>query len=119
LTQEYWVGILFLHDKKEGYAMFVRQTIIRTATDKIDEAAKLFEASVIPAFRSQNGYRGAYFISDRKSGKSICVSLWDSEEDALANEQSHVYQEQLIKFMKLFTTDPFREGYELLVQDVK
>jgi heme-degrading monooxygenase HmoA len=108
-----------MQNKKEGHAMFVRQTIIQTATDKIDEAAKLFEESVIPAFRSQKGYQGASFISDRKTGKSICVSLWDSEQDAIANEKSHVYQEQLVKFMSLFTTDPFREGYELLVQDMR
>jgi hypothetical protein len=97
--------------------MFVRQTIIHTAVDKIDEAAKLFTESVIPAFRAQKGYQGAYFISERKTGKSICVSLWDSEQDAIANEASHVYQEQLVKFIGLFTMDPFREGYELLVQD--
>lgn len=99
--------------------MFVRQTIIYTAIDKIDEAARLFKESVIPAFQSQNGYKGASFISDRKTGKSICVSLWDSEKDAIANEKSHVYQEQLVKFIQLFTMDPFREGYELLVQDEK
>ncbi len=99
--------------------MFVRQTVIHTAIDKIDEAAELFEESVIPAFRSQEGYQRASFISDRTSGKSICVSLWDSEQDAVANEKSHVYQEQLVKFISLYTRDPFREGYELLVQDVK
>jgi heme-degrading monooxygenase HmoA len=99
--------------------MFVRQTIIHTAIDKIDEAAKLFEESVIPAFQAQKGYQGASFISDRATGKSICVSLWDSEQDAIANEKSHVYQEQLVKFMNLFTMDPFREGYELVVQDEK
>jgi len=77
--------------------MFVRQTIIHTAIDKIDEASKLFEESVIPAFRSQEGYQGASFISDRTSGKSICVSLWDSEQDAVANEKSHVYQELLVR----------------------
>jgi heme-degrading monooxygenase HmoA len=97
--------------------MFVRQTIIYTAIDKIDEAAKLFKKSVIPAFRTQKGYKGASFISDRATGKSICVSLWDTEQDAVANEKSHVYQEQLVKFIQLFTMDPFREGYELLVQD--
>ena len=99
--------------------MFVRQTIIHTAIDKIDEAAKLFKESVIPAFQSQQGYRGTFFISDRKTGKSICVSLWNSEKDAVANEKSHVYQEQLVKFMNLFTMDPFREGFELLVRDEK
>lgn len=99
--------------------MFVRQTIIHIELDKIDEAANLFEESVIPAFRTQKGYQGAFFISDREIGKSICVSLWDSEEDAQANEKSHLYQEQLIKFMSYFTLNPIREGYELLVQDWK
>jgi len=98
--------------------MFVRQTIIYTAIDRIDEASKLFEESVIPAFRTQKGYLGAYFLADRKSGKSICMSLWDSEEDAIANEQGHLYQEQLIKFMGFFTMDPFREGYELVIRDM-
>ena len=99
--------------------MFVRQTIIHTAIDKIDEASRLFKENVIPAFRSQKGYQGASFISDRTTGKSICVSLWDSEQDAISNEKSLVYQEQLVKFISLFTMDPFREGYELLVQDEK
>jgi heme-degrading monooxygenase HmoA len=99
--------------------MFVRQTIIQTEIEKIDETAKLFEESVIPAFRTQKGYQGAFFLSDRDTGKNICVSLWDSEQDAQANEQSHLYQEQLIKFMDYFTSNPIREGYELLVQDWK
>ncbi len=99
--------------------MFVRQTIIHTAIDKIEETAQLFKESVIPAFRSQRGYQGASFISDRTTGKSICVSLWETEQDAITNEKSHVYQEQLVKFISLFTMDPFREGYELLVQDEK
>jgi heme-degrading monooxygenase HmoA len=99
--------------------MFVRQTIIHTKVDKIDETAKLFEESVIPAFRSQKGYQGAFLLCDRDTGKSICVSLWDSEQDAQANEQSHLYQEQLIKFMNYFTMNPIREGYELVVQDWK
>lgn len=99
--------------------MYVRHTVIHTIIEKIDEAAKLFDESVIPAFRSQKGYRGASFITDRMTGKSICVSRWDSKADAIANEKSHVYQEQLVKFMTLFTMDPFREGYELLVEDLK
>ncbi len=99
--------------------MFVRLTIIHTEIGSIDEASKLFEESVIPAFRTQKGYQGTYFLSDRKSGKSICMSLWDSEQDAVSNEQSHLYQEQLIKFMNLFTLDPYREGYELIVKDTK
>ena len=99
--------------------MFARLTIIHTEIASIDKASKLFEESVIPAFRTQKGYQGAYFLSDRRSGKSICMSLWDSEQDAVSNEQSHLYQEQLVKFMNLFTSDPYREGYELIIKDTK
>jgi len=99
--------------------MFARLTIIYTEIGSIDKASELFKESVIPAFRTQKGYQGAYFLIDRNSGKSICMSLWDSEQDAVSNEQSHLYQEQLIKFMNLFTADPYREGYELIIKDTK
>jgi len=97
--------------------MFARQTIIQVKIDRIDEASKLFEESVIPMFKSQPGYQGGFFLADRKSGKCICVSLWDSEKDAICNEESLSYQEQLVKFMELFKAPPFREGYDVLVQD--
>lgn len=96
--------------------MFARFTIIHTKTDKINEAAHLFEESVIPAFQSQKGYQAVYFLSDRKTGKNICVSIWKSEEDAIRNEESRSYQEQLVKFMDLFIEPPIREGYEVIVQ---
>jgi len=97
--------------------MFARLTIIQVKIDRIDEASKLFEESVVPMFKSQQGYQGDFFLADRKSGKCICVSLWNSEKDAISNEESLSYQEQLVKFMELFKAPPFREGYEVLVQD--
>ena len=36
-----------------------------------------------------------------------------SEADAAANEANLYYQEQLAKFLPLYVTPPFREGYEL------
>lgn len=96
--------------------MFARFTIIHTAIDKKNTAAKLFEESVIPAFKSQKGFNAAYFLSEHDTKKCICVSIWDSEQDALNNEKSHVYQEQLVKFMGLFTDPPYREGYDVIVQ---
>jgi len=97
--------------------MFARLTIIQVKIEQIDEASKLFNESVVPMFKSQQGYQGGFFLADRKSGKCICVSLWDSEKDAISNEQSLLYQEQLVKFMDLFKAPPIREGYDVLVQD--
>ena len=66
--------------------------------------------------KSQKGWRGAYLLTDRKTGKAISISLWDSEDDAIGSEQSGYYQEQLSKFKDLFAAPPVREGYEVSLQ---
>ena len=96
--------------------MFARLTIVQVNIDKLDETKRIYEENVIPAAKSQKGYRGAYLLSDSKTGKGVSITLWDSEEDAIANEQSGYYQEQVGKFKGLFKTPPIREGYEVSIQ---
>ena len=105
-----------LIDEKGGYTMFARLSIVQVKIDKLDETRKIFEESVIPAAKSQKGYRGGYLLTDRKTGKGISITLWDSEEDAIANEQSGYYQKQISKFKDFFTAPPVREGYEVSLQ---
>jgi len=97
--------------------MFARLTRIKTNIKRLDEAAKLFEESVIPLCKKQKGYKGAYFLTDRKTGVSIPITLWENEEDMLATESSHFFQEQLVKFVTFFKAPPIREAYEVIVQD--
>jgi heme-degrading monooxygenase HmoA len=97
--------------------MFARLLRIKTKVDRIDKAAKLFEENVIPLCKNQKGYRGAYFLTDRKAGLSIPITLWESEEDMLATESSRFFQEQVVKFLGYFTAPPIREAYEVIVQD--
>lgn len=96
--------------------MFARMTTGETKVDWVDKLVKIYEKSIVPAAKSQKGYCGVYFLVDRKTGKLVSITLWDCEEDALANEKSHYYQEQLIKVMNIFTKPPIREGYEVVVQ---
>lgn len=96
--------------------MYARITTGETKVNWIDTFVKIYEESVVPAAKSQKGYCGAYFLVDRKTGKCISITLWDREEDALANEESHYYQEQLVKVMNILTKPPIREGYEVVVQ---
>ena len=37
--------------------MFARLTIVQVKIDKLDETIKLYEDSVVPASKSQKGYR--------------------------------------------------------------
>ena len=96
--------------------MFARLTIVQVKIDKLDETIKIFEDSVVSAAKSQKGFQGAYLLTDRNTGKGIACTLWVSEEDAVANEQSGYYQEQVGKFKDFFTAPPAQEGYEVSVQ---
>ena len=96
--------------------MFARVTTVQVDLNKFDETTGIFRDSVLPAAKTQKGYQGAYLLTDNKTGKGISITLWDSEEDAIANEQSGYYQEQLNKFKDIFTAAPIREGYEVSIK---
>ncbi len=95
--------------------MFVRLTTVNVKQDKVDEAISIYRKSVVPAAKKQKGFAAAYLLSDRKTGRGISLTFWRSEEDALANEESRYYQEQIIKFIHLLQAPPIREGYEVSV----
>jgi heme-degrading monooxygenase HmoA len=97
--------------------MFARVTNSQIKVDKLDEAIKIVKENVLTVAKSQKGYRGAYLFTDSKTGKGLMISLWDTEEDAIANEESGYYQEQVAKFKDIFAAPPVREGYEVSVQD--
>lgn len=86
----------------------------------LDEAVKLYETSVVPAAKSQKGYRGIYLLTDSKTGKVIAISLWDSQADVASQEwvteERGYYREQLAKFKAYFTEPPIHEGYDVAVQ---
>lgn len=96
--------------------MFARVTTIQIRTDTIDEAIKIFKESVVPAAQSQKGFKGILFFLDRETGKGHSVTLWDSQEDSLANEKNLYYQEQLTKFLPFYKLPPVKEGFEVVVE---
>jgi hypothetical protein len=97
--------------------MYVRLLKMQTETKRIDEASMLFEESVIPLCKDKKGYKGANFLADRKTGKCIFITQWETEKDMLATEQSRFFQEQLVKFIDFFTENPIREAYEVVIED--
>ena len=95
--------------------MFARLTIVQTKADKMDEAVKVAKESVIPAAKSQKGFVGAHLLTE-PNGKGVFITFWKTEEDAIANETSGYYQQQLAKFKDLFAAPPVHEGYNVAFQ---
>lgn len=97
--------------------MYTRLLRMQTRIDLIDKASKLFEENVIPLCQDKKGFKGAMFLADRKTGQCLPITLWESEEDMLATEQSRFFQEQVVKFMEFFISPPIRENYEVTFQE--
>lgn len=90
--------------------MFARVTFTQVKEDKVDEAIRITKESVFPAAALESGFSHAFLLTQPK-GKAIVVTMWTTEEDAVANEKSGYYQEQLAKYKDMFTAPPVHEGY--------
>ena len=95
--------------------MFARVTTLHIRTDTVDEVIKIFNESVVPAAQSQKGFTRILFFLDRETGKGHAITLWDSQEDSVANEKSLYYQEQLTKFLPFYKEAPVKEGFEVVI----
>jgi len=96
--------------------MFARVTITKSPGGEIDKITKILKDSIIPAAKSQKGFHGLYCLGNHQTGKEITISFWDTEGDAIANEQIGYYQEQVHKLDSHFIEEPIMEGYEVLIQ---
>ncbi len=93
--------------------MYARVTSAEIFKEKIDQFIEIYAEYVVPEAKQQKGFKGIHLLIDRKSGEGMAISYWESEEDALANEKSRYYQEQVARFITFYARQPIREGYEV------
>jgi len=68
--------------------MHIRVTPGTMQPGKIQEANAIIE-ELFALYRQAGGFRGGYLGGDDRSGEGIVVTLWDSEEAALAAIERH------------------------------
>jgi hypothetical protein len=66
--------------------MFARLSTIQGTTDKIGDAIRVVENDVIPGTRTLDGFKGEYWCADRKSGKLLGLTLFETEQEMVASE---------------------------------
>lgn len=97
--------------------MFALATLAQQNIDTLDDAIKIFELKGVPAAKMQKGFEGIYLLTNRKTGKTIVLSLWESKDDAVNTEQSGYYRTQMEEFNKKCTTPPVLEWFEVSVHE--
>ena len=96
--------------------MHARVTTVAINTAKIAEATRIYDTNIGPAIAANKGFRGALLLTDEKTGEGISITLWDSEADGKAYENSGSYKAQVDKLRSLFTDTPSLKTYTVGVE---
>jgi heme-degrading monooxygenase HmoA len=65
--------------------MFARVISAQVAAGRLDGAIAAARQQ-LPAARQQPGFKGFYLLADRKTGKLMTISLWETQEHLQAVE---------------------------------
>jgi len=95
--------------------MFARVTITEGAPAGIDAAISFMRETVLPQARSMQGFKGAYLLVDRKTGKGMGIALWETEADL--NASTETANRLRAQYVQEATAQPPKvEVYEVAVQ---
>ncbi len=68
--------------------MFARVSIFKGSGQDFDEAATNATENVIPALREIDGFAGALILADRPTGRSMAITLWETEDALRSSEEA-------------------------------
>ena len=96
--------------------MFARVSTIQGKPQQVEGGIRQYREQVMPAVKKMAGFKGAYFLVNRKSGKEVSITLWDTEKDMQAStkaaDQLRAQASQTVAAAKPPTVDI----YEVAVQ---
>ena len=94
--------------------MYARVINSQLVSGKTDDAVSVWSDKVAPTIKQAKGFKGAYLVGDRATGKGLTITLWETKEDADA--MNAILPQTLALFEGLFAAPPSLETYEVLLQ---
>ena len=99
--------------------MHARQSTLQGKPDQLVAGIKNFKEQILPVMRQLKGFTGAEFLADRKSGKVVVTTFWETEQalrdsEAKANDLRRTASAQVGS-----TGTPLVERFEVVIADIK
>ncbi|HTY72078.1 MAG TPA: hypothetical protein VMI11_06585 [Actinomycetes bacterium] len=66
--------------------MYARVSDLTGPTDRIDDGIAQYRDMVLPAVQHMDGFQRAYLLVDRELGRTLSITVWDSEAAMRASE---------------------------------
>ena len=67
--------------------LHARMSTLEGAPHEIDEVLREIREHVLPLLQQQDGFEGFITLEDRRSGKLIGITFWESEQAMQASEE--------------------------------
>ena len=67
--------------------MYARVSTLEGSPDQIDEGLRYLREELLPTGKDDPGFKGQIALADRNSGKTLSITLWESEVEMGATEQ--------------------------------
>ena len=67
--------------------MHARMSTLEGGPHEIDEVLREIREHVLPLLQQQDGFEGFITLEDRRSGKLIGITFWESEQAMQASEE--------------------------------
>ena len=97
--------------------MFARVTVVQGSPDKVEQGIESFNGAVLPAVKGVDGYRAAFLLVDRTTGKGMGITLWESE-DARRRGAEAVDEARAATIKAMGGTVPPVDEYEVVASDL-
>ncbi len=98
--------------------MYARVTTIEGPAEQLDAGLDRLKSEIVPAAK-QLGAQGIISLADRTTGKSLTMTLWQTEEDLNETEiRANELRKQAAEGIGS-TTEPHVERYEVVVYEVE
>ncbi len=65
--------------------MFARVSTFQGKPERLDDGVRFYKENVIPTTKKMTGFKEAFLMVDRKSGKTVGVTIWDTEQNLRAS----------------------------------
>jgi heme-degrading monooxygenase HmoA len=67
--------------------VYARVSTLEGSPEQIDEGLRYLREEILPTGKDDPGFKGLIALADRNSGKTLSITLWESEQEMRATEQ--------------------------------
>jgi heme-degrading monooxygenase HmoA len=99
--------------------MYARVSTIQGTTDQIDQGIDTLRETTVPAVKQIDGNKGLISLIDRQTGKSIAITLWETEDALRASEEEANKLRREAADRLGGAGEPTVERYEVAVYEVE